>query len=184
MMSCEIGVCHAGDPAAVFGRMYIRGHAGLDQMEKKRTEIATMYFVNHDQIEQRLRFLLVIAEACEQVLGEWGKGEASLQLQFSQERVLHLAIESVTDVGSLLIDAFILRDASSYEDIVDILHGEGAFSEDLAAILTQLVKLRKPLTQDFVNWNRGDLHPLLIRIPKTLTEFAVNVRVFMEKELA
>jgi uncharacterized protein YutE (UPF0331/DUF86 family) len=184
MMRSEIGICHAGDPAAVFGRMYIHGHAGLDQMEKKRTEIAAMYFVNHDQIEQRLRFLQVIAEACQQVLGEWGKGEASLQLQFSQERVLHLAIESVTDVGSLLIDAFILRDASSYEDIVDILHGEGAFSEELAAFLSELVKLRKPLTQDFVHWDRGALHPLLTRIPKALTEFAVNVRVFMEKELA
>jgi uncharacterized protein YutE (UPF0331/DUF86 family) len=153
-------------------------------MEKKRTEIADMYFVNHDQIEQRLHFLQVIAEACEQVLGEWGKGEASLQLQFSQERVLHLAIESVTDVGSLLIDAFILRDASSYEDIVDILHGEGAFSDELAAFLTQLVKLRKPLTQDFVHWDRSALHPLLTRIPQALTEFSVNVRGFMEKELA
>jgi uncharacterized protein YutE (UPF0331/DUF86 family) len=184
MMSSEIGICDAGDPADIFGHMYIHRHAGLDQMEKKRTEIAAMYFVNHDQIEQRLRFLQVIAEACEQVLGEWEKGEASLHLQFSQERVLHLAIESVTDVGSLLIDAFILRDASSYEDIVDILHGEGAFNVDLAAILIELVKLRKPLTQDYVNWNREALHPLLTQLPQALSEFAVNIRDFMKKELA
>lgn len=143
-----------------------------------------MYFVNHDQIELRLNFLKVITEACEQVLAEWEEGAASLHLQFSQERVLHLAIESVTDVGSLLIDAFILRDASSYEDIVDILHGEGAFDRDLAAILVELVKLRKPLAQDYVNWNRDGLHPLLARMPQVLADFAVNVRIFMEKELA
>jgi uncharacterized protein YutE (UPF0331/DUF86 family) len=153
-------------------------------MEKKRTEIAAMYFVNHEQIEQRLCFLDVIVEACVQVRGEWEEEHVSLLQQFTQERVLHLAIESVTDVGSLLIDAFILRDASSYEDIVEILHGEQAFDESLAGFLLELVKLRKPLVQDYVNWDRGRLQPLMLQIPEALPKFASSVRVFMDKELS
>jgi uncharacterized protein YutE (UPF0331/DUF86 family) len=184
MMSSETGICDAGDFAAIFGHMYVYWHAGLDQMEKKRTEIAAMYFVNHEQIEQRLLFIRVIVEACEEVIADWVEGEASLLQQFTQERVLHLAIESVTDVGSLLIDAFILRDASSYEDIIDILHGEQAFDDALAGFLLELVKLRKPLVQDYINWDRGTLQPILKQIPEALPKFVADVRVFMDKELS
>jgi uncharacterized protein YutE (UPF0331/DUF86 family) len=184
MMSNEVGICDAGDSPASFGGLHLCWHAGLDQMEKKRTEIAAMYFVNHEQIEQRLRFLSIIVEACEQVLKEWEEGQPSLLQQFTQERTLHLAIETVTDVGSLLIDAFILRDASSYLDIVEILHGEQAFDDALAAFLLELVKLRKPLVQEYVDWNRSSLQPLMRQIPEALPKFEAAVRSFMAKELA
>jgi uncharacterized protein YutE (UPF0331/DUF86 family) len=143
-----------------------------------------MYFVNHEQIEQRLRFLDVIVETCTQVLNGWKEGQADRLHQFTQERILHLAIESVTDVGSLLIDAFILRDASSYEDIVEILHGEQAFDDALAEFLIELVKLRKPLVQDYVNWDRTRLQPLMKQIPESLPLFAEQVQSFIRKELA
>src|SRR5690242_16711498 len=104
-----------------------------------------MYFINHEQINQRIQFLAALADASKQLEEQWAKGTHDLVWQLAQERVLHLAIETVTDVGSLLIDAFILRDASSYEDIVEIVHGEGAYSETLKETLLQLVKLRKPL---------------------------------------
>jgi uncharacterized protein YutE (UPF0331/DUF86 family) len=97
---------------------------------------------------------------------------------------LHLAIESVTDVGSLLIDAFILRDASSYEDIIEILHGEQAFDDALTGFLLELVKLRKPLVQDYINWDRGILQPILKQIPEALPKFATDVRAFIDKELS
>lgn len=183
-MCGEFGVCDAGDGFVGSGNRNLYSDVGLGQMEKKGTEIAAMYFVNHEQIELRLRFLNVIAAACEQVINRWDEKGASLLHQLAQERVLHLAVESVTDVGSLLIDAFILRDASSYEDIVDILHGEEAFDDALAAFLLQLVKLRKPLVQDYVNWDRTKLHPFIEEMPEALPKFASAVRVFMDKELS
>jgi len=141
-----------------------------------------MYFINHEQIDERLAFLGVLAKSCKQLEQQWKDGD--LILQMAQERVLHLAIETVTDVGSLLIDAFILRDASSYEDIVEIVQGEGAYSEALTVTLLELVKLRKPLVQDFVSWNREQLHPLIARLPEAFDEFAVSVKAFIQKELA
>ncbi|CAN7390489.1 DUF86 domain-containing protein [Paenibacillus sp. LjRoot56] len=143
-----------------------------------------MYFINHDQIDGRIQFLSVLAEASQQLETKWAEGKKDLTWQLSQERVLHLAIETVTDIGSLLIDAFILRDASSYEDIVEIVHGEGAYSESLTETLLQLVKLRKPLVQDFVEWQRQDLHPLIPKLPAAFEEFAASVRAFIKSELA
>ncbi|MBD0381195.1 DUF86 domain-containing protein [Paenibacillus sedimenti] len=142
-----------------------------------------MYFINHEQIDQRIQFLEVLAATCKKLEEQWALGEGDLVLHMAQERVLHLAIETVTDVGSLLIDAFILRDASSYEDIVEIVHGEGAYSEALTATLLELVKLRKPLVQEYVNWDRELFHPLIPKLPAAFEEFAASVKAFIKKEM-
>jgi uncharacterized protein YutE (UPF0331/DUF86 family) len=140
-----------------------------------------MYFVNEEQIGSRLEFLMQLAETARALSDRWRDGDPVLAL--AQERALHLAIEGVTDIGSLLIDAFILRDASSYEDIVEILRSEGAFDSDTSALLLELVKLRRKLVQDYVQWKAAGLHELTVRLPELLPRFADQVRAFMAKEL-
>ena len=100
-----------------------------------------MYYVNREQIAQRLRSVPDVAEAFRTLASEWN---GTLLQGLAQERALHLAIEIVTDVGSCLIDGFIMRDASSYEDIVEITGGEGVFPEALKETLLALVRLRRP----------------------------------------
>jgi uncharacterized protein YutE (UPF0331/DUF86 family) len=97
--------------------------------------------------------------------------------------VLHLALEIVTDVGSYLIDGFMMRDASSYEDIVDIIAGEGVIPPERAEALRRLVSLRKPLVQEYDSWPRGQLHPLAAEMPELLTGFASDVRNYLREEL-
>ncbi|MNR17019.1 hypothetical protein D3C85_1336570 [compost metagenome] len=126
----------------------------------------------------------MLSEASLQLVTQWTQGPKDLVWQFAQERVLHLAIETVTDIGSLLIDVFILRDASSYEDIVDIVYGEGAYSDSLKATLLQLMKLRKPLVQDFAELDRQVLHPLIPQLPSVFEEFTSSVRAFIKSEMA
>jgi uncharacterized protein YutE (UPF0331/DUF86 family) len=140
-----------------------------------------MYFVNHEQIEQRLSFIPEIAAAAERLRTAWESDR--LLAAFAQERVLHLAIETVTDVGSLLIDAFVLRDASSYEDIMEILQGEQAFSAPVGESLIRLVKLRRPLVQDYISFERKTSHPMVAELPALLAEFADSVKHFIAKEL-
>ncbi|MCS7462217.1 DUF86 domain-containing protein [Paenibacillus doosanensis] len=144
-----------------------------------------MYYVNHEQINVRLQFLPVLSEACGQLVAQWDQAEPSarLLLHLAQERTLHLAIESVTDVGSLLIDAFMMRDASSYEDIIDILAGEGVFDGQVSSILKQLVALRKPLVQDYAAYPREALHPLILALPEALSAFAEAVPAFISREM-
>lgn len=140
-----------------------------------------MYYVNQTQIEERLKFLSFITAVMEQLAGNWDS--ANYVKPFAQERALHLAIETVTDVGSLLIDGFMMRDASSYEDIIDILAGEKVCSADVAQTLGELVKLRKALVQDYAGFPREELHPLIPMLPAVLKAFAESVPVFIAKEL-
>jgi uncharacterized protein YutE (UPF0331/DUF86 family) len=143
-----------------------------------------LYYVNHEQIAERLEMIPMLTGAAETLAAQWPERGDDVLLVFAQERLLHLGIELVTDVGSLLIDGFIMRDASSYEDIIDILRTEGVFDEDLYDPLQQLVRLRKPLVQDYTTLQRGELHPLTAFIPAMLPQFASSVKQFMAKELA
>ena len=144
-----------------------------------------MYYVNHEQINVRLEFLPTLTKACAELTEQWAKHEPAEQLllHFAQERILHLAIETVTDVGSLLIDAFMMRDASSYEDIVEILAGERVFDEPTAAVLKRLVQLRRPLAQEFTVYPRESLHPLIAELPAVLNTFAETVPAFISREM-
>lgn len=142
-----------------------------------------MYYINWDQVHSRLDFIPAIQQVCETIIESPNQGNLSATEHFAQERALHLAIETVTDVGSLLIDGFIMRDASSYEDIIEILKGEQVFSEDIAFILLELVRLRRPLVQEYMDLERKGVHPLLPKIREILPSFTESVKAFIKKEL-
>jgi len=139
-----------------------------------------VYYVNQEQIERRLNAIPDIAEGLRAAAQSWDGG---LVLGLVQERALHLAIEVVTDVGSYLIDGFIMRDASSYEDIMDINHEEKVFPQEVHKVLMELVRLRKPLVQDYYDWDRQALHSLTPVLPDVLEQFAGNVREYLKNEL-
>ncbi|MEX2461883.1 MAG: HepT-like ribonuclease domain-containing protein [Paenibacillaceae bacterium] len=140
-----------------------------------------MYYVDHKQIEDRLRCISYIVEASERLCQTWDASDPLYVL--AQERTLHLAIEVITDVGSLLIDGFLMRDASSYEDIINVLIGEKVFTADLEIPMIQLVKLRKPLVQDYMHLDRFHLHPITKLLPSLLSTWEASVFLFLKQEL-
>lgn len=139
-----------------------------------------MYYVNRDGVDSRLNCIPDIAESLATAASDW---KATLAEGLAQERALHLAAEIVTDVGSSLIDGFIMRDASSYEDIIDIIAGEEVISAQVAATLRRLVGLRKALVQEYDRWPRRELHPITPELPSILEDFALQVRTYLSKEL-
>jgi uncharacterized protein YutE (UPF0331/DUF86 family) len=140
-----------------------------------------MYNVNTQRIEQRLEFLPEIIHVLEYLRDHWGKDK--MLAGFAQERALHLAVEAVTDVGSDMIDGFLMRDASSYEDIVEILREERVISPEVADPLLELAQLRKSIVQDYLTFSRTELHPLTTALPAALRSFIGQVREFIRKEL-
>ncbi|MGP0585087.1 DUF86 domain-containing protein [Paenibacillus timonensis] len=137
-----------------------------------------MYYVNREQIERRLELLPELLQA----LHESALAASTLLGRYAEERALHLAIEIVTDVGSYLIDGFIMRDASSYEDIVDILLDEKVIDATLHATLIELVRLRKPLVQDYFAWDRQEVIGLRERLPDVLQDFSEKVLKYLDQE--
>jgi uncharacterized protein YutE (UPF0331/DUF86 family) len=139
-----------------------------------------MYDVNVDSIRARLACLPDIAQALSASAVSW---TGNLLEGLAQERALHLAAEIATDVGHTLIDGFIMRDASSYEDIIDIIAEEGVITEQVAAPLRRLVLLRKTLVQDYDRWPRRVLHPLSAELPRVIMSFSDQVEAYLRKEL-
>jgi uncharacterized protein YutE (UPF0331/DUF86 family) len=140
-----------------------------------------MYYVDRQQIEDRIQFVPYIIEASERLIHSWDASDPLHVL--AQERVLHLAIEVITDVGSLLIDGFLMRDASSYEDIITVLIVEKVFSTDLELPLIELVRLRKPLVQEYMHLDRLSKNPFIETLPSLLLNWQASVLLFMKQQL-
>lgn len=140
-----------------------------------------MYYVNRKQIETILAQIPDITTGLRTVTASW---DGNTLIGLIQERCLHLAIEVVTDVGSCLIDGFIMRDAGSYEDIISIIHEEKVLGKsEIYERLIELVALRKPLVQDYFAWEREALHPLTPILSEVLEKFAVEVGNYLDQEL-
>lgn len=139
-----------------------------------------MYYVNREQISARLTIIPTIVEALQTLEADWN---GSLIQGLAQERAIHLAIETVTDIGSCLIDGFIMRDASSYEDIIDIIAGEHVFAAELREPLLALVRLRRPLVQDYYEWPREKQHSITHSLPSDLLAFKTAVEQYLLQEL-
>lgn len=72
------------------------------------------------------------------------------------ERSLQVAIECMADIGNALIDTLLMRDPSSYADIISILADEAVLDSALAEELTRIVAIRKILAQDYLRANENE----------------------------
>ncbi|MNP86635.1 hypothetical protein D3C76_1869910 [compost metagenome] len=66
---------------------------------------------------------------------------------------------------------------------MDINHEEKVFPQEVHKVLMELVRLRKPLVQDYYDWDRQALHSLTPVLPDVLEQFAGNVREYLKNEL-
>lgn len=139
-----------------------------------------MYNVNVKRIENRLSFIPSVNEVFMQVMQRWN---GDLCVAFAQERALVLAIEIITDVGSDLIDGFMMREAASYKDIIQILTDEQVIQKSLGKQLIHLVEQRDLLVRNFVEIDRSKPIPLTNALPELLQQFAEAVREYLKNEL-
>ncbi|MFB5194896.1 DUF86 domain-containing protein [Neobacillus sp. KR4-4] len=137
-----------------------------------------MYFVDQEKIEEILKFLemqiqLFLSQK------EWSNPLEKAAL----ERVNHMMIESVLDVGNAMIDGFIMRDPGSYDDIIDILMDEKVISSETGNSLKVLIQYRKILVQSYTDVNHQELQVTFTKHLHELVNFAANVREYLVTEL-
>src|SRR5699024_2660344 len=110
-----------------------------------------MYFVDRSRIEKTLAYM-------EDVLNELKNVRiSSFSEKLGLERIVHVLIESVLDVGNMMIDGFIMRDPGSYEDIIDILVDEEVIPAEDEADYKSLIQLRKIIVTHYVDVNHKEL---------------------------
>jgi uncharacterized protein YutE (UPF0331/DUF86 family) len=142
-----------------------------------------MYYVDRKQIEQRLAFIPVLIQAFGELEAVQFDMNKRILIRFARERVIHLALEVVTDIGSLLIDGFLMREASSYEDIIEVIRDEAVMDKDTAAVLLDLVRLRKPLVQQYLEIEETELERTAELLPTALRRFADQLKQYLHTEL-
>jgi uncharacterized protein YutE (UPF0331/DUF86 family) len=137
-----------------------------------------MYFVDRNKIEQTLQFL---EQQCTLF-----KQQETWETMFEKkvlERIGHLIIECILDVGNSMIDGFIMRDPGSYDDIIDILMDERVVTKEEGERLKQVIRLRKSLVQDYVNVEHTEIAEAIQQHLEVIENFSLRVRRYLENEL-
>ncbi|WP_077327763.1 DUF86 domain-containing protein [Virgibacillus siamensis] len=136
-----------------------------------------MYFVDRKKIEEILDYM-------KELLAEVKKHQfSSFMEKLYLERTVHMVIESMLDVGNMMIDGFIMRDPGSYEDIIDILVDEKVVPEHYDEGLKAVILLRKHLVKEYLSVDHELLEKTLRDNMDKLTEFSAYVRKYLDNEL-
>lgn len=136
-----------------------------------------MYFVDRKKIEEQLVYF-------DKMIGILKESSFQTDLHLlSLERLHHVFIESMIDVGNSMIDGFIMRDPGSYEDIIEILSDEKVISSENARMLKNVVSMRKPLMQQYVHLDHEALEQNLRNNLSALEQFPDDIRKYLTQEL-
>ncbi|MFS0674365.1 type VII toxin-antitoxin system HepT family RNase toxin [Ornithinibacillus sp. 179-J 7C1 HS] len=136
-----------------------------------------MYFVDRKKVEETLQFIEMLLEEYKETPFE------SYREKLALERLMQLLIESIIDVGNMMIDGFIMRDPGSYEDIIDILEDEKVIPESESKAYKAVVELRKMLVKDYLHVDHEKIYHVLSENKLVLDQFSFRIREYLKNEL-
>lgn len=137
----------------------------------------TMYFVDRSKIEETLKFFdTLLTEVTQSAY------QSTLE-KLGLERLAHMLVESIIDVGNMMIDGFIMRDPGSYEDIIDILVDEKVLPEDESDSYKEVIKLRIMLVRDYLSVDHDKLEQVLLKQKPVLEKFSERIIHYLDTEL-
>ncbi|WP_170008062.1 DUF86 domain-containing protein [Bacillus fonticola] len=137
-----------------------------------------MYFVDREQIERSLQYF----DRQLNLFSSVQSFRTSLE-QAALERVTHMMIESMMDVGNAMIDGFIMRDPGSYEDVLAILYDEKVIDGACKEAASALLPFRKKLMQDYTNVPHEDIVNTLSTYKDQFAQFSLAVREYLATQL-
>ncbi|WP_163536562.1 DUF86 domain-containing protein [Gracilibacillus sp. YIM 98692] len=135
-----------------------------------------MYFVNINKLNEKLNYLdqnfpLYESQAFDSVMEH-----------LALERLVHVMIETILDVGNMLIDGFVMRDPGSYADIIDILVDEKVIPEQEQKAYQDLIALRKMIVNQYDQVDHNRIKNSLDKNKDIYLTFSQNVKSFLENE--
>lgn len=136
-----------------------------------------MYFVDQKQIKEKLHHMDQVLTLIPQI------DKSSMIERFSLERMVHTLIESVIDVGHLMIDGFIMRDAGSYKDIITILVDEKVLPTADEAKYHALIDLRAMLVNDYTAIDYDKITETLDSCIEEVKQFSQHINQYLAHEL-
>lgn len=137
-----------------------------------------MYFVDRKEIDDHLIHMARCIETFEQQ-----KDWTSRIETFALERIAHVTIEAMIDVGQIMIDGFVMRDAGGYTDIIDILCDERVLQDGDGDLLKALVGERRKLVRSYISIDHEHLCRVFAKSLPALKKFPQSVRDYLVSEL-
>jgi uncharacterized protein YutE (UPF0331/DUF86 family) len=138
-----------------------------------------MYFVDRTKITKNLAHLDSLLAIFEQQ-PNWLQDDIT---KLALQRIGHNVMESMMDVGNVMIDGFIMRDPGSYDDIIDILVDEKVITPDMDAPLKEVVGLRKMIVRDFLEVDDEKIVQVITTNMSALKQFSPKVEAYLTNEL-
>ncbi len=136
-----------------------------------------MYFVDRSKIEQTLTHI-------NELLTEIKDKQFNSRIEkLGFERSAHLIIESILDVGNMMIDGFIMRDPGSYYDIIDIMIDERVIPAEEEGSYKEIIDLREMLVQNYLEINDELLETTMTKNMSTLQKFSAHIENYLNNEL-
>lgn len=135
-----------------------------------------MYFVDRDKIERLLLYMDGLVQELDQ------HQYASFMEKLSLERIVHMTIESMLDVGNMMIDGFIMRDPGSYNDIIDILVDENVLPEKESDGYKEVIGLRKMLVKGYLSVDHNHILEIVKKNHYSLEVFSQRMRDYFDNE--
>lgn len=130
-----------------------------------------MYFVDRDELEEKLVYIDRLSHEVESAEG------------YALERVCHMLIEAVVDVGNMIIDGFVMRDPGSYQDVIDILEMEKVISTDAKVAISNTLPLRQWFVRNYTEINHDEVKRIFTENIMAYQQFKQDVDTFIKHEL-
>lgn len=137
-----------------------------------------MYFVNRSEINERITLI----DTLFQEVDEKASFSTSID-KLALERIVHVIIEAIIDVGNSMIDGFIMRDPGSYHDIIDILIDEKVIPEEDESSYKELIDLRQMLVQNYLKVDHEEMKRVVDTHKDVLRKFSHHIRTYLDNEL-
>lgn len=107
--------------------------------------------------------------------------ESSYLLRSAIERNFHLALESVLDVGEMIISMEEFRRPEDYREVIEILGEEGILPREFAEKFAPAAGFRNILVHKYAEVDLDELHKRLQNL-KDFDMFALSVAKFLKKK--
>lgn len=141
-------------------------------------EVYIMYFVDRMNIRDTLIYIEDLITSFDPE-----REYDSFKEKLALERITHMLIEAVLDVGNMMIDGFVMRDPGSYEDIITILVDEEVIPEEDEESYKKLIRLRKMVVNDYLQIDHAKLYAVLREIKEVLLQFSSHITAYLQEEM-
>ncbi|MBE3595709.1 MAG: hypothetical protein IMW86_01540 [Hydrogenibacillus sp.] len=99
----------------------------------------------------------------------------------AEERLIERLFQATSDIGLIIVEWVVHREAGGYDEMVDILLQEGAIMPTTAAGIRELTESYRVISRDYLT-RRLDTRRALTAVLPALRAFIREVRAFLAEE--